>query len=144
MRTVEGRKTRLTPKDQADGTSQVIGEEKTPSSLVGLLEVMKKDFVLGVQRYYRLKHYEAPYKRIRKEAFDSIDPLARDGGMTGAEIRLIEWTMGESLARREHGPIDMQYWLSNWPKVEECIDLFPMDPMPLVSTALLPNKKGVQ
>ena len=68
--------------------------------------------------------------------------LARGG--RSLEVGKFEKELEDALLSTQAGSINVSYWMNNWPSIEECLELLPLDPVPLVSTALMPTDKGIE
>ena len=64
--------------------------------------------------------------------------LARGG--RSLEAGMFEKELEDALLSTKAASINVSYW----PSVEECVELLPLDPVPLVSTALMPTDKGIE
>ena len=65
-------------------------------------------------------------------------------GGRSLEVGKFEKELEDALLSTQAGSINVSYWMNNWPSIEECLELLSLNPLPLVSTALMPTDKGIE
>ena len=114
------------------------------SSLVGnnslFLEALRRDLVADITKYF--KQLDDPTFVPGKRTFPMGMSLVRGG--RSLEPGKFEKELEGALLSTKAASINVSYWINNWPSVEECVELLPLDPVPLVSTALMPTDKGIE
>ena len=114
------------------------------SSLVGnnslFLEALRRDLVADITKYF--KQLDDPTFVPGKRTFPMGMSLARGG--RSLEAGKFEKELEDALLSTKAASINVSYWMNSWPSVEEFVELLPLDPVPLVSTALMPTDKGIE
>ena len=104
------------------------------------LEALRRDLVADIAKYF--KQLDDPTFEPGRRNFPLGMSLARGGRSLG--VGRIEKELEDALLSTQAGAINVSYWMNSWPSVDECLDLLPLAPVPLVSTALMPTDKGIE
>ena len=104
------------------------------------LEALRRDLVADIAKYF--KQLDDPTFESGRRNFPLGMSLARGGRSLG--VGKIEKELEDALLSTQAGAINVSYWMNSWPSVDECLDLLPLAPVPLVSTALMPTDKGIE
>ena len=138
------KETKISEAVQSTDEKSQHNRDPADSSLVGnnslFLEGLRRDLVADITKYF--KQLDDPSFVPGRRTFPMGMSLARGG--RSLEVGKFEKELEDALLSTQAGSINVSYWMNNWPSIEECLELLPLDPVPLVSTALMPTDKGIE